>query len=218
MRALALACALTASSLAATAQPDPLLRVDFSNPDLSPAKWTLVLHPDGSGHFHADPGAVTAKELRTIEPGTIDRDVTLGKDFTGRVFDTVRHHRFLAEGCESHLKVAFQGWKKITYWGPDGGGSCEFNYAKSKDMQSLGESLVAVASTLVEGARLELLLQHDPLGLDKEMEYLKEASGDGRLQQMCSIQGILRKLEDDPAVMERVRKQARMLLAESASK
>ncbi len=92
----------------------------------------------------------------------------------------------------------------MSYSGPDGDGSCEFNYSKNKDIQSLGESLVAVASTIIEGARLELLLQHDPLGLDKEMGFLKEASADGRLQQMCAIQGILTKLKDDPAVMERV--------------
>jgi hypothetical protein len=218
MRALALACALAVSWLAITAKSDPVLQVDFSNPDLSPAKWTLVLHPDGSGHFHAEPGTVTAKELRMIEPGTVDEDVALSKDFTDRMFDTVRHHKFLTEGCESHLKVAFQGWKRIAYSGPDGQGSCEFNYSKSKDIQTLGESLVGVASTIIEGARLELLLQHDPLGLDKEMEYLKEASGDGRLQQVCAIRGILTKLEENPTVMERVRKQARMLLAESSSK
>jgi hypothetical protein len=218
MRLLVLACVLGAFCFAATAQSDPVLKVDFSNPELSPAKWSLVLHPDGSAHFHTDPGAMTAKQLGTIEPGMIDRDVFLSKDFTGRMFDTVRHHKLLADGCESHLKVAFQGWKKITYSGPDGNGSCEFNYSKNRDIQSLGESLVAVASTIIEGARLELLMQHDPLGLDKEMDFLKEASQDGRLQQMCAIQGILTRLEDDPAVMERVRKRARSLLAESSSK
>jgi hypothetical protein len=35
---------------------------------------------------------------------------------------------------------------------------------------------------------------------------------------MCTIQGILTKLEADPDVMERVRKRARLLLAESAAK
>jgi len=218
MKGFLLACLLAAAALPGRAETDPVLKVDFSNPDLSPAKWTLVLHPDGGGHFHADPGNVTAEKLRTIEPGTIDRDVTLGTEFTGRMFDTVRRQKFFEQGCESHLKVAFQGWKKVTYSGPDGSGSCEFNYSKNKDIQSLGESLVGVASTIVEGARLELLLQHDPLGLDKEMEFLKEASSDGRLQQMCAIRGILTKLEEDPSVMERVRRSARSLLAESSSK
>jgi hypothetical protein len=45
------------------------------------------------------------------------------------------------------------------------------------------------------------------------MDYLLEASGDGRIQQLCTIRGILEKLADDPEVMDRVRKRARVLLA-----
>jgi len=58
-----------------------------------------------------------------------------------------------------------------------------------------------------------MLLQHDPLGLDKAVEYIAEAADDGRLQQICTIKGILERLENDPHVMERVRKRARTLLA-----
>jgi hypothetical protein len=114
--------------------------------------------------------------------------------------------------CESHLKVAFQGRKKLSYAGPEGQGACTFNYSKDKGIQALGDSLVAVSSTILEGARLELLLQHDRLGLDKEMEYLTEAQGDGRVQQICTIRAILERLAEDPAVMERVRKRARSML------
>jgi hypothetical protein len=60
-------------------------------------------------------------------------------------------------------------------------------------------------------------LQHDPLGLDKAMQYIVEASDDGRLQQIYAIRDILVRLQDDPHVMERVRKRARMLLARSGS-
>jgi hypothetical protein len=190
-----------------------MLRVDFSNPSLTPAQWTLVLYSDGSAHFHSEPGHLTAAQLHIIEPGAVDRDLQLTADFATRAFETVHRHKLLSEGCDSHLKVAFQGWKKFTYSGPDGEGFCEFNYSKSKDIEALGDSMVAVASTVVEGARLELLLQHDPLGLDKEMEYLQEGAADGRLQQICSIQAILTRLVDDPDVMERVRKRARLLLA-----
>ena len=72
------------------------------------------------------------------------------------------------------MKVAFQGWKTLTYTGPAGQGSCTFNYSRDKEIQALGDPS-AVAQTILEGARLEMLLQHDRLGLDKEMEYLTEA-------------------------------------------
>jgi hypothetical protein len=50
-------------------------------------------------------------------------------------------------------------------------------------------------------------------GLDHETEYLMEAAGDGRVQQIGAIRGILERLAGDEGVMERVRKRARLLLA-----
>jgi hypothetical protein len=175
----------------------------------------LTVHPDGSGHFHAEGGSKPADESSEMLPAMVDRDVSLSGDFVDHVFHAVREPGLMKGKCESHLKVAFQGWKKISYSGPDGQGGCEFNYSKNKEIQDLGDSLVAVGSTLIEGARLELLLQHDPLGLDDAMRYIQEALGDGRLQQICAIRGILERLEQDPHVMERVRKRARTLLAKA---
>ncbi len=212
MRLLLLGMALAWFALPARGAEGALLRVDYRNPSLMPAEWTLVLRPDGSGHFHAERGNAPADPQGGMEPVTIDRDVQLTGAFADRAFATVRRRGLLNGGCESHLKVAFQGWKKLTYSGPEGQGSCEFNYSKDKDIQALGDSLVAVAATIVEGERLQMLLQHDPLGLDHEMEFVTEASKDGRMQQLGSIRGILERLESDSDVMDRVRKRARELL------
>jgi hypothetical protein len=190
-----------------------VFEVDYSNPGLSPSHWTLTLHPDGSGHFYSERGAVQAVGLQTIEAPNVDRDIRVSGEFAGRVFEAAHRHKLFSADCESHLKVAFQGLKKLSYSGPEGEGSCAFNYSKDKEIQALGDSLVAVAGTIVEGARLETLLQHDRLGLDSETEYLVEAAGDGRAQQICTIRGILERLAEDPEVMERVRKRARVLLA-----
>ena len=217
MRAMWLAVLALAMSLPARGESDAVVRVEFFNPGLYPSQWTLVLHPDGSGHFHAEGGNKPSDFQDTIVPAKVDRDVTLSSNFTNHIFLTVHDSRVLHGKCESHLKVAFQGLKKITYSGPDAEGGCEFNYSSNKEIQDLGDSLVAVGSTLIEGERLELLLQHDPLGLDKAIQYVVEASDDGRLQQICAIRGILERLEDDPRVLDRVRKRARLLLARAGS-
>jgi hypothetical protein len=216
MRSAWLFLAALLLTVPAHSEQQPQVRFDFSNPSLYPAQWSLVLHPDGSGHFHAEGGNRPTDDSDTIAPAKIDRDIRLSSDFTDRIFRTVHDKRILNNKCESHLKVAFQGKKRISYDGPDAQGSCEFNYSTIKNIQDLGESLVGVGSTLIEGARLELLYQHDPLGLDKAIQYVVEATDDGRLQQICAIRGILERLEDDPRVLDRVRKQARMLLARSA--
>ena len=211
LRFLALLLALPARA------QGPLVQVDFSNPSLYPAQWSLVLHPDGSGHFHAEGGNRPTDYPDTMFPGKVDREVRLSPEFTSRIFQTVHDSKILHNKCESHLKVAYQGLKKIHYTGPDAEGGCEFNYSTNKQIQDLGESLVAVGSTLIEGALLELLYQHDPLGLDKAIQYVVEASGDGRMQEICAIRNILERREDDPRILDRVRKQARILLARSGS-
>lgn len=194
---------------------EPVFIATFSNPELAPSEWKLTLYPDGTGHFHADRTNSTAPKPETIEPIIIDRDVKLSPAFTAEVFAVARKEHFFQIECQSRIKVAFQGWKTLTYRGPDGQGSCRFNYSKQKNIEALGDSMVAVASTLIEGARLELLLQHEPLGLDREMGYIVDASEDGRMAQIYAIQDILRRLERDPAVMSRVRKRARLLLAKA---
>lgn len=196
---------------------DPVVQVDFSNPALSPPQWTLILHADGSGHFRSKEKKTPNAAMKVIEAPSVDRDIQLSKDFAGHVFDVAEHHNWFNVPCEGHLKVAFEGWKTLTYTGPTGQGACTFNYSRDKEIQTLGESMQAVAETILEGARFEVLLQHDRLGLDQEMEYFTQAVEDGRAQQVYAIRDILERLAQDDAVLERVRKQARDLLAHAAT-
>ena len=213
MKALVLAVFLAASAVAARGESEPTIRVDFSNPGLTPSQWTLEFRPDGKGHFRSERGNAATGDPRVLEAPNIDRDVQVSPKFAEHAFQVAQHRKYFRTECESHLKVAFQGTKKLSYSGPKGEGSCEFNYSRDAEIQALGDSMVAVATTVIEGARLETLLQHDPLGLDKEIQNVQEAAGDGRAQQICSIRGILERLSDDPAVLERVRKRAKALLA-----
>jgi hypothetical protein len=212
LAALAVAVAIPSARAA-----DPAVQVDFANPALSPSQWTLVLHPDGTGHFRSQMGKPPAQGQQGIDTPAVDRDIQVSTDFALRVFDAARRHNWFNQPCESHLKVAFQGWKTFTYTGPQGQGSCTFNFSRDKEMQMLSESMEGVAETILEGARLEVLLQHDRLGLDAEMEFLTDAADDGRAQQICTIREILERLAQDDEVLERVRKRARALLERGAT-
>ena len=221
MKALWLALALCGLALPVCGQVGgataPEFLIDFSHPGLSPSHWTLTLRPDGSGHFRSERGSVRGQGSQGIDAPDVDRDIQVSAEFAERVFETARRHKLSSSDCDSHLKVAFQGWKKLRLSGPDGEWDCEFNYSKDKEIQALADSLMAVAGTIVEGARMEVLLQHDRLGLDRETEYLVAAAGDGRVQQIGAIRGILEQLADDPAVMERVRKRAKVLLGKAGN-
>jgi hypothetical protein len=206
----------SAVSSAASLTSGPAVVFDFSNAKLSPSHWTLTLRRDGSGHFRSEMGDVIDSPGKIRTPN-INRDVKLTAAFTDTVFQAAHHNSLFNKDCESHMKVAYQGDKTISYLGPDGKGTCTFNYSRDRDIQTIGDNLIAVAETIIEGVRLETLLQHDPLGLDKEMQSLVDAAQSGRAQQLCVIRPILERLAEDDHVLELVRKRAKVLLAQSES-
>jgi hypothetical protein len=212
-----IAVAALAISLPLVAQAPstgPTVEVDFTNSALSPSHWTLTIHPDSSAHFRSQ-HATPPSGAPPGDPSDIDRDLRLSAPFTARVFEAARSHKLFNLECESKLKVAFQGEKTLSYTGPEGHGSCTFNYAKDKEIQALSDSMVDVAATIAEGARLVKLEQHDRLGLYNEMEMFTAGAADGRFEQMSAIREILQRLAADDALMERVRKRARELLVQA---
>jgi hypothetical protein len=215
--ALALGIPAPAQSVSTQSGKGPEIVFDYSNPGLSPSHWTLTFHPDGSGHFTSETNSKAGTTGDEMSLPNVNRDIQVSAKFAAGVFDAAQHEAWFNEDCDGHMKVAFQGAKKISYSGPEGNGSCTFNYSKNKVIQSLGDSMQAVAMTVMEGVRLEMLLQHDPLGLDKELVNLTNAAHEGRAQQISVISDILQRLAQDDHVMDMVRKQARMLLAQADS-
>jgi hypothetical protein len=207
--------AIAGSLRALPDQQAGVFKVDFTNAQLSPSHWTLTLNPDGSGQFDADGGHPSAVNTNTIWVAEVHRPVQLSAEFTEQVFATARLRKWFNYPCESRMKVAFQGTKRLSYSGPEGSGECEFNYSKDKDIEALGNDLMAVENTILSGARMEKLLQHDRLGLDQELETLQESVKSGNSMEIGAIRDILTQIANDDQVMERARKRARQLLVQA---
>jgi hypothetical protein len=217
MKKLAWVAAALVCAACAWGQAQRTVRIEYSNPGLIPAAWTLELHPDGSGHFHSERGNAPRTAMGWTEPPDLDQSVQVSAAFAAHVFETAAAEGYFQKECESHSKVAFQGTKRLSYAGPEGSGTCSFNYAKEKPVQELGDSLEAVAATILEGARLERLRQHDRLGLDQEIQNYVEMTTDGRAAEVGAIHDELQRIAEDESLMERVRKRARELLAKAAA-
>jgi hypothetical protein len=193
------------------------VRLDFTNPGLIPATWTIELHPDGSGHFRSQRGSAPRSSDAWLEPPDQDRDIRVGAALAADVFSTAAAKNFFQMQCESRDKVAFQGTKHLAYAGPDGRGECSFNYSRDRQIQQLGDQLSSVASTILEGARLERLHVHERLGLDQELQTFTEMLSDGRAAQPGVIRETLEALAADESLMERVRRRAREILAKAGN-
>ena len=215
LKGLAVGWVAAFSGLASLSQQPAIFQIDFTNEQLVPSHWTLKLSPDGSGQFDAEGGHPAMQDANTIWAGDVHRPVQLSAAFADHVFATARMRKLFDFPCESHMKVAMQGLKRLSYSGPDGSGACEYNYSKDKEIQDLGNSLMGVEYTIMSGARMEKLLQHDRLGLDQELYNLVSAAHEKNAVEMGAIRETLTRIASDEQVMERARKKARLLLTEA---
>lgn len=187
----------------------------YENPQLQPAKYVLEIRADGSGVFHSEPGAQPPPYSADYQPmpQALDREVQLSLATASQIFATAQQEKWFAIPCEDGKgKIAFQGTKMLSYSGPQGSGSCTYNWSKRPNIQKLTETFEAIAFTLEEGRRLEVEHKHDRLGLDAELEVLSSAVKDGRALEIDNIRPQLEAIIDDQAVLERARLRARKLL------
>ncbi len=187
----------------------------YENAQLQPAKYSFVIHEDGSGSYHSEPGATPPADTPAYHPlaQAQDRAVRLSHPVVEQIFATAREQKFFAIPCEEKkAKVAFQGTKELSYQGPDGQGSCTYNWSKISSIEKLTTMFESIAFTLEEGRRLEVEQKHDRLAMDAELGALLDAVKDGRALEIQNIQPTLQGIIDDEAAMDRARSRARKLL------
>jgi hypothetical protein len=192
----------------------------FDRPGLSVPRFRMTVREDGTGSFAGDEVlAAGAGPGDARGPTThVARGITLSAATTAKVFKEARAERYFNVACASRAKnIADTGAKTLSYEGPDGKGSCAYNYSENKDVVMLTELFLAISTTLDEGRRLEFKSRYDRLGLDAELEVLREANDSGRAVELGTIAPVLRQLAGDTEMMERVRLRAAKLLDRAAN-
>lgn len=190
-----------------------VITFSYSNPALQPARYSLQVQGDGTAHYHADGSGTTPGGFGTIAP-EFDRDLRLDDGLRSRLETETRANKWFATVCESKhgARVAFTGDKTFSYAGPEGQGSCTFNYAQDARLEQLSNDLIAVAATLEEGRRLEMLLAHDKLGLDAELQSLAAQAAGSRALDLGNIAPVLQAIASNDEVLTHTRARASALL------
>ena len=218
----AAACgAQTGSSAAPAVANGSEVSFDFERAGLPVPKFTIVVHEDGTGTYHGEVAAVSGgandSAMRPASAGQpINRPLKLSPATTETIFKTARSLDHFNVSCASKLKnIADTGKKTLSYSGPDGHGSCTYNYSENKNVSQLTDMFQAIAFTMDEGRKLEFLHRYDRLGLYSEMDTLIREIQEKRALEIGNIAPALTAIVADEAVMEKVRERAAKLLAQA---
>ena len=183
----------------------------YENPKLQPPKYVVTVGEDGSGHYRSEAGGPTDGQSMASEP--LDRPIHISKALRDTMFAAARKNKLFAFSCDDGGKnIAFQGTKTLEYEGPEGKGSCMYNWSKNAQIDKLTDQFEAMAATLDEGSKLEREYEHGRLSLDSEMETLEQMVHDGRAIELENIAPMLQTLAGDEAVLQRVQRRARAML------
>lgn len=188
------------------------VRFTVKDAQVEPAVYSLEIYEDGSGNYTASYPA----SPEDVNGQRVDETIHIHGPLLAQLFRTARAHHFFAFACEdSRRRVAFSGMKTMAYAGPDGAGSCTFNYSSDQWLNQMSDELIGVSSTLVFGVRLKREYRYDRLALDGELASLQDAVRDHRALESENIAPVLEAIAGDNAVMKRARTRARALLSET---
>lgn len=222
LRSIALAVLpLLSSTLSPAAPPGAQtaaqIRFTYENPKLEPHKYVLVVGEDGSGNYHSE-GSGSSADGQSMASEPLDRPIHVSKAVRDSMFAAARKNKFFAKSCDDGGKnIAFQGTKTLEYEGPDGQGSCIYNWSKNGQIGKLTDQFEAIAATLDEGSKLQRQYEHGRLSLDSEMEILEQMVREERAIEIENIAPLLQTLSGDEAVLQRVQRRARTLLEAAPS-
>jgi hypothetical protein len=191
----------------------------FDRVGLPVPHFTLRIHENGTGTYQADQAEIpaTPTSMRGQAAQHVNRPINLTSGTVAKIFKDVRELNHFNVECASRAKnIADTGTKTLTYAGPDGSGSCVYNYSENKTVQSLTEIFLGIASTLDEGRKLEFLHRYDRLGLDAEINSFADEVKEGRAIELGTISPTLAAVADDTAVIQRVRLRAAKMLEMAA--
>jgi hypothetical protein len=194
---------------AATAQ----IRFTYENPKLQPPRYVVTVEEDGSGHYRSEAGGPAPGDPQNTPAGPQDRPIHISKTLRESMFAAARKNKLFAIRCDDGEKnIAFQGTKTLEYEGPEGKGSCVYNWSRFSQIDKLTDQFEAIATTLDEGGKLQRQYEHGRLSLDSELESLDQMVRDGRAIELENIAPLLQTIAGDEAVLQRVQRRARALL------
>jgi hypothetical protein len=214
---LLLAPALLAALAPRTAQqasaPPAAVTFTFDRAGMPVPHFVLILMEDGSASYAAQLAPVNAQ----ASGQDVNQSFHASPANVAAIFASARALNRFNTRCASSAKVASSGAKTLAYTGPDGHGSCAYDFSEDKQVIFLTHTLQGMAEMLDMGRRLEFDRRYDHLGLDADMQTLVKDVKEGFAVDPSVIAPVLRLITDDAQLIQRVRVAAAALLDQTTN-
>ena len=187
--------------------PTVTFNCDFPGSD--PAHYGISVPTDGHASYISD-GKLTP-DSDPNEPSTID--FTMPSATLSRIFDlTKKAHYFEGDIDSKRKNIASSGDKTLMYKDGQRSTSANYNYSALPAVQELTTLFQNLSITLEFGRRLEYDQRYQKLALDEELKHIDDLATRGESEDVSVIAPILKKIVDDPSVVNAARARAQRLL------
>lgn len=189
--------------------PTVTFTCDFPGSD--PSHYAISVSSDARASYLSD-GKLT-RDAEPGEPFTVE--FTMPQATLTRIFELAKKARYFEGEVDSKKKnIASSGQKTLTYKDDQRNTSASYNYSPVPAIQELTAVFQTLSITLEFGRRLEYDHRYEKLALDEELKQMNDTSTRGELGDVALIAPILKKIVDDPSVVNGARARAQRLLGQ----
>jgi hypothetical protein len=207
-----LCCARVLPAQPETASLTPRVSFEQRWPDANPQWFQLVIQSDGSTTYRSLSNRPPGSTVVDPAPQPFEFTFALSPRSRQRVFALAPQlPRF--QGTLDKIKVAFTGTKTFRF--EDGGGkssAISFNYSSSSDLTGLTVLMEGISETIEQSQILQFQMRFDKLSLNETLRRMEELVANNRLSERQLLEPELKRIVNDPAIMNIARKRALHIL------
>jgi hypothetical protein len=173
--------------------------------------YSIYVQADGKTHFDGTPNPSQGGDSDPVQ-----QDFVMSEANRQKTFDLARKLNYFRGDFDSHLKhIAQTGAKTLRYKSAQVQGSSTYNYSQNPDVQQLTQLFQGLATTLDFGRKLTWNYRFDKLGMNQTLRALEELLAGHQVEEVSAIEPVLRKIANDPSLMNISRQSAQRVLKTS---
>jgi hypothetical protein len=206
---LAVVFALSASLAQSQQSAAPTVAFTCDFPGSDPSHYAISVSSDGHASYTSD-GKLT-RDSEPSEPFTFE--FSPPQATLTRIFDLTKKAHYFEGTIDSKKKnLASTGEKTLSYTDGQRKTTANYNYSPIPAVEELTSVFQNLAITLEFGRRLEFDHRYQKLAINEELERMSDISSRNELGDVTVIASTLKKIIDDPSVVNTARARAQRLL------